>query len=86
MSNLFTILQSAGVDPSNPASIQTFLNRLNQQSPDLLELFQEAFTDITGGPLGGMMPPNTAAPASLIGGAQPSGTLMDNFRNPQMQQ
>ena len=86
LNNMFTMLQGAGVDPSNPASIQTFLGKLNQQSPDLLELFQEAFSDLTGGPLGGMMPPNTAPPAPLVGGATPTGTLMDNFRNPQMQQ
>jgi hypothetical protein len=86
MSNLFGMLQTSGVDPANPESVRAFLAKLNQQSPDLLELFQEAFTDLTGGPLGGLMPPNSAEPAPLVGGAEPSGTLMDNFRNPQIQQ
>lgn len=80
VNNLFGLLQQAGVDPANPESVNAFLAKLGQQSPDLLELFQQAFTDLTGGPLGGMMP-QPPEPMPTAGGGTPSGTLMDQFRS-----
>ena len=46
---LFTILEDFGVDPSNLESINLFLDKLRQQNPDLLKLFEIAFNDLIGG-------------------------------------
>lgn len=74
MNSLFGLMQTAGVDPANPESVKAFLTKLSQQSPDLVEIFQQAFSDLSGGPLGGSTPP---APQSNPEG----GSLMDNFRS-----
>lgn len=78
MQSLFTLMQGAGVDP-NPESIKMFLGNMEQQHPDLLELFIKAFSNLSGGPLQGMMPEQS--PQTLMGGGEPTGSLMDNFRS-----
>lgn len=50
LSKLFQVLQDAGVDPSNPESVRGFLQSLEQQDPDLLEIFMTAFNDLQNGP------------------------------------
>ena len=77
MNSFFAMLQSNGVDPSNPESIKAFLAELEKRHPDLLELFMQAFQDLNGGPLQGMAQP---PPQELMGGGQPTGSLMDRYR------
>jgi len=44
---LFGIMEEMGVDPNNMESINSFLTTLEEQDPDLKELFEYAFTNIT---------------------------------------
>lgn len=44
--NIFKLMQDVGVDPSNPKDIRSFLTELDRQNPDLLELFESAFTGL----------------------------------------
>lgn len=46
--DMFKILQQAGVDPGNPESVKAFLDQLEQSDPDLAEMFQVAFSGLTG--------------------------------------
>jgi hypothetical protein len=48
LGSLFEVLQSAGVDPNDLASISKFLRELETQSPDLYNLFQYAFDALSG--------------------------------------
>lgn len=45
--SLFSLLEDFGVDASNLESINAFLSKLREQSPDLAEIFEIAFTDLT---------------------------------------
>ncbi|MCK9369570.1 hypothetical protein M0R04_06655 [Candidatus Dojkabacteria bacterium] len=45
---LFELMQQAGVDPNDPAAIKAFLQQLEQQDPDLLEMFEVAFRGLAG--------------------------------------
>lgn len=47
---LFGVLEDFGVDPSNLESINAFLSQLRNQDPDLAQLFEVAFNDLTGEP------------------------------------
>lgn len=80
MDGMFGIMQQAGADPSNPESIRAFLAQMEQKHPDLLELFITAFQNLSGGPLQGMAG-ETPPPNPMAGGGEPSGSLMDQFRN-----
>ena len=44
---LFEIMQEAGVDPNDTASINAFLQELETADPDLRELFEFAFDNLT---------------------------------------
>jgi len=46
--SLFKMMQDAGVDPSDLEAISSFLQNLEQQNPDLAELFKTAFEGLTG--------------------------------------
>ena len=43
---LFKVLKTFGVDPSNLESINAFLSKLEQENPDLLRMFEIAFNDL----------------------------------------
>lgn len=45
--SLYTLLEDYGVDTSNLESISAFLNSLRAKDPDLAELFEIVFTDLT---------------------------------------
>lgn len=45
--DLFALMQKAGVDPSDVNSIGNFMNQLQAQDPDLYELFDYAFNNLT---------------------------------------
>lgn len=74
---LFTLLQDAGVDPSDPESVKNFLLQLERRDPDLLEIFQTAFT--------GLSSPEsveTETPAPEEGQEEtPPASLSERFRN-----
>lgn len=67
LSKLFQVLQDAGVDPANPESVRGFLQSLEEQDPDLFEIFMTAFSDVQNGPDAGMSPEEPG--------------LMDQFQN-----
>lgn len=46
--DLFAIMKEVGVDPNDMVSINRFLQQLNQQDPDLGEIFQVAFNNLIG--------------------------------------
>jgi hypothetical protein len=48
LSSLFEVLEAAGVDPNDLDSINKFLMELQEQNPDLYELFRYAFDKLTG--------------------------------------
>lgn len=79
LGSLFDMLKQAGVDPSNPESVRSFLQQLAEQDPDLLEIFTTAFHDLQTGPLQGMVPDQSqeqGSPEDTLGGGP-----MDRFRN-----
>lgn len=61
--DLFDIMKKAGVDPANPESVRAFLEKLSETDPDLFEVFEIAFNNLTG-----FVPPEGEAPAAT--GAQ----------------
>lgn len=46
--NLFQMMTDLGVDPTNLESINEFLQSLDQQDPDLRELFEVSFNSLIG--------------------------------------
>lgn len=46
--NIFKQIKTLGVDPSDPASLSSFLQNMYQKDPDLYMLFESAFNAITG--------------------------------------
>lgn len=46
---ILTELQKNGVDLNDQSSISEFLDKLEQQNPDLRELFEMAFNELEGG-------------------------------------
>lgn len=69
--SIFDILKDAGVDPTNMESIQAFIQQLEQEDPDLLQLFNVAFDALAGAP---EMAPNLGAAkqgAEMPGGEVP---------------
>ena len=84
MMKLFDIMKQAGVDPANPLSVKSFLEQLDQQDPDLLAIFEQAFAGLSGNPMDqsgqasqvpppGTTPPPGGAPSptDLMGGGTP---------------
>ena len=69
---LFDMLKKAGVDPNDLESIRSFLASLEEQDPDLAQLFEEVFNSI-GSMDSKMMYPNAPQP--------PEPGLMDKFKN-----
>jgi len=45
---LFDIMKKAGVDPNDQDSISEFLDKLYEFDPDLYEIFESAFNNLTG--------------------------------------
>ena len=48
--SIFDILKNVGVDPTNLESIQAFIQQLETEDPDLLQLFNMAFDALAGAP------------------------------------
>lgn len=46
--DLFEMMKTSGVDPSDQNSVSDFLNMLKEQDPDLYELFDFAFNNLIG--------------------------------------
>lgn len=64
--SLMSFLIQMGVDPSNPESINKFLQKLEAQNPDIAEIFSFAFDRLTqdiGSPQEGQELPQVGAPA-----------------------
>lgn len=76
---IFDILKTAGVDPTDLASIQSFIQQLEVEDPDLLKLFNVAFDTLATAPeaapdLAGA-PPQPMGPEAMVpGGRPPVGT------------
>lgn len=71
---LFKMMESLGVDPNDLESINAFLARLDEQNPDLRELFEVAFNNLTSDQ--SIMPQITPPTENF----QNSG-MMNKFRN-----
>lgn len=48
LGKFFEILKTAGINPNDLESINKFLMNLQQQNPDLYELFEESFDNLSG--------------------------------------
>lgn len=46
---VFDLLQSAGVDPSNVEEVQSFLNKIKENNPELYQQIEKALQSIMGG-------------------------------------
>jgi hypothetical protein len=55
---MFTILEEAGVDLSDPSSINHFIMSLRERNPELAQRFEEAVNQLLGGeePVEGEIP------------------------------
>jgi len=45
---LFDLLQSAGIDPSNPEEVKAFLDKIKQQNPELAQQLETVLQAILG--------------------------------------
>ena len=84
--DLFKTLEKYGVDPNDPESIRTFLEKLAETDPDLFEVFETAFMNLTAEP--GETPPPSGAETMPPEGFPPAGApsgedqgLMNKFGN-----
>lgn len=73
---LFTMMQNLGVDPSDLESINQFLQTLEQQDPDLRELFEVAFNTLISD-----RDVNPMADSMAQEQEQGNGGLMDKYSN-----
>jgi hypothetical protein len=48
LKTIFETMKASGVDPSDPQAINEFMSELEQDSPDLFELFTEALNALLG--------------------------------------
>jgi len=62
---VFDMMLESGVDPSSPEQVSAFLEKLQTDNPDLLELFMKAFSALTGQALPGVA--GAAAPNPKVG-------------------
>lgn len=53
LKKVFDTLRDLGVDPNDPTSISQFLQKLEQQDPDLVTLFESALNGLTPNESGG---------------------------------
>lgn len=70
LQDLFEIMKQKGVDPANQESVKEFLEKLAEEDPDLFEIFEIAFNNLSAMPGEGQSP----APAADQG-------LMGKFNN-----
>jgi hypothetical protein len=91
MQNLFALLEKNGIDPNDPESLRSFLEQLAETDPDLFEIFETAFVNLSpeGGeaaPTGEETPPPevSAMLGSTPAASAPTGEdqgLMGKFKN-----
>ena len=55
--DVFKMMKRAGVDPSNLESIRGFIEKLEQQNPDIAEMFKLAFEGMVGNEEDEELPP-----------------------------
>ena len=76
LKEIFDLLKSSGVDLTDPAAVQKFIDDLKAFSPDIGQMFEDAMTDLLGGPgenteqpspmdMPDVTPPNEAIPQNL---------------------
>jgi hypothetical protein len=82
---MFRILQEAGVDPNNLQSIRDFLQKLEEQDPDLAEMFQIAFNGLANdqGVAGAVVGPIGQMPEGMAPQENPEAMpgLMGKYKN-----
>jgi len=67
LKQLYKIMESAGVDPSDINSVRSFLMSLEKENPDLLELFETALNAATPKEV---VPPNLSNGEEMMGGGE----------------
>ena len=50
LKEIFDLLRSSGVDLTDPAAVQKFIDDLKSFSPDIGQMFEDAMNDLLGGP------------------------------------
>ena len=85
---LFDIMKQAGIDPSNPLAIKSFLEQLSEQDPDLLQIFETAFQTLNNETTPQGLPAQEQSTTDQSGQATPlpanlttEPNLMDRFQN-----
>lgn len=89
ITRVFATMKELGVDPGNLASINSFLQQLEQQDPDLLTLFEDAMAGIMDNNPQALSPAANQpripmAPGPEVAGVPAGGGgsgLMDKFKN-----
>jgi len=89
LDKIFSSMQSLGIDPNDLDSINQFLQKLEQQDPDLLTLFENAINGLSEGlensnPLGGETVMGGNQPSQEQPAPEPEG-LMSKYKNLQNQ-
>jgi hypothetical protein len=79
--DLFKTLEKNGVDPNDPESIRAFLEKLAQDDPDLFEVFEMAFDNLTGAPPAENEPAGETMPPAPEGAMPGDQGLMNKFSN-----
>ena len=73
---VFKALQGAGVDLTDVNSVKQFLDQLQQENPDLYDIFVSAFEGLLGGEAGAALPPEGAvAPEESAVPPAPEGVM-----------
>lgn len=49
LKQIFSVLQSAGVDLADPKSVSDFLSQLRSQNPQMSQMFEQALNQLLGG-------------------------------------
>lgn len=77
LQGVFTALQNAGVDLTDPNSVNEFLTKLRQNNPELAQIFEESLSQLLGDdvPQDGSMLGQTEQPMN-------NETIPENLRGP----
>jgi hypothetical protein len=81
MMKMFDLLKQAGVDPSDPMSIRSFLEKLGERDPQLLEMFEVAFQGLVNPSTGSTENSTEETSPETEDNEEGAPNLMDRFQN-----
>lgn len=75
LQEIFTILQSNGVDLSDPTSVQDFIERMRESNPELAQFFEQVMEQLLG------EPEQLEDSEEMMEGENPFGVMPQNTQN-----